>query len=234
MNVDFMLILFQIVVLIFAFSVHECAHAYAAYRLGDPTAYMLGRVTLNPLKHIDPWGSVVMPLVALISGYALLGWAKPCPVTLRNFKHVKRDDILTTMAGPASNLAMALIALIGLVILKHTPGAGSDAVLAAQVVPIPAYREMIDLQKLPVLFPIALLLYYGILTNLLLFCFNLIPIPPLDGSRVIRYFLPYKVEQVYERIGGYGIILIFFIARPLMAPIYWPLLNGFNAVLGRL
>jgi Zn-dependent protease len=234
MNVDFMLILFQIVVLIFAFSVHECAHAYAAYRLGDPTAYMLGRVTLNPMKHIDPWGSVVMPLVALISGYALLGWAKPCPVTLRNFKHVKRDDIITTMAGPASNLAMALLALVGLVILKHTPGAGADAVLAAQVVPIPAYREMIDMQKLPVLFPIALLLYYGILTNVLLFCFNLIPIPPLDGSRVIRYFLPYKVEQVYERIGGYGIILIFFIARPLMAPIYWPLLNGFNAVLARM
>jgi len=234
MSLDLLLVLFQMVVLIFAFSVHEAAHAYAAYRLGDPTAYMLGRVTLNPAKHIDPWGSVVMPLVALISGFALLGWAKPCPVTLRNFKHMKRDDILTTMAGPASNLVMAVVALIGLLILKHLPGAGSDAVLAAQVVPIRAYREVIDLHALPPLFPVALLLYYGILTNLLLFAFNLIPIPPLDGSRVFKYLLPPKAEALYEQIGGYGIILIFFIARPLMAPVYGPLLGVFDAALGRL
>ncbi len=229
-----MLILFQLVVLIFAFSVHECAHAYAAYRLGDPTAYMLGRVTLNPLKHIDPWGSVVMPLLALISGFALLGWAKPCPVTLRNFKKVKRDDILTTMAGPVSNLAMALVALVGLVILKHLPGAGEQAVYTAVAMTYSGLRDQIATANLPPLFPLALLLYYGILTNLLLFAFNLIPIPPLDGSRILKYFLPYKVEQMYERIGGYGIILIFFIARPLMGPIYGPLLGMFDAVLDKL
>jgi Zn-dependent protease len=195
---------------------------------------MLGRVTLNPVKHIDPWGSVVMPLLALISGFALLGWAKPCPVTLRNFKKVKRDDILTTMAGPLSNLAMALVALVGLVILKHLPGAGERAVYTAVAMTYSGLRDQISTANLPPLFPVALLLYYGILTNLLLFAFNLIPIPPLDGSRVLKYFLPYKVEQIYERIGGYGIILIFFIARPLMAPIYVPLLGMFDAVLGRL
>lgn len=231
MNLELMLILLQIVVLVFAFSVHECAHAYAAMRLGDPTAYMLGRVTLNPAKHIDPWGSIIMPAVALFSGLPLLGWAKPCPITLRNFRRMKRDDILTTLAGPASNLVMALLALLVLIVLKHTPGAGHDAVYAAMDMTNPAYRSQIDTTALPRLFPLALLLYYGILTNVLLFLFNLVPIPPLDGSRVIRYFLPYNVEKVYDQIGSYGIILVFFIARPLISPAYWALLGVFDSVL---
>jgi Zn-dependent protease len=224
-----MLIVFQIIVLIFAFSVHEASHAYAAYRLGDPTAYMLGRVTLNPIKHIDPWGSIVMPGLALVYGFPLLGWAKPCPVTVRNFRKVKRDDILTTFAGPASNLAMALVALILLVILKHSV-VGLHAIHVAMAL-ASGYREGIDTTNLPTLFPLALLLYYGILTNVLLFVFNLIPIPPLDGSRILRYFLPYKVEQVYSQIGGYGMILIFFIARPILGVFLNPLLNAFDFVL---
>src|ERR1700727_1311909 len=97
---EFVLILFQVVVLILAFSVHESAHAYVAMRLGDPTAYMLGRVTLNPLKHLDPWGSVAMPLLSLYYGGMLLGWAKPCPITPRNFRKIKRDETLVALAGP--------------------------------------------------------------------------------------------------------------------------------------
>jgi len=232
MSLDVMLVFIQIIVLIFAFSVHEASHAYAAYRLGDPTAYMLGRVTLNPIKHIDPWGTLVMPTLALVYGFPLLGWAKPCPVTLRNFRKVKRDDIITTLAGPVSNLAMALAALILLVILKHTPGVGHDAVYAAMDIATPAYRDQVDTTNLPAMFPIALLLYYGILTNVLLFIFNLIPIPPLDGSRIIRYFLPPKVEQIYNQIGGYGIILVFFFAGRFIFPIfYWPMLSAFDFVL---
>lgn len=230
-----MLVLFQIVVLVFAFSVHECAHAYAAMRLGDATAYMLGRVTLNPVKHIDPWGSIVMPALALIYGFPLLGWAKPCPVTLRNFRKVKRDDIITTLAGPVSNLAMALVALVGLIVLKHTPGVGHDAVYAAMDMTNPAFRSELDTTALPRMFPLALLLYYGILTNVLLFVFNLIPIPPLDGSRIIRYFLPYSVEQVYNRIGGWGILIVFFVAGRFILPIFYtPLLGAFDAVLVRM
>ena len=224
-----MLILMQLVVLIFAFSVHEAAHAYAAFRLGDPTAYMLGRMTLNPAKHIDPWGSVVMPALSLFSGLPLLGWAKPCPITLRNFKKVKRDDILTTLAGPVSNLAMAVVALMVLVVLKHTLGA--DAVQTAMLLTNPAFRSLIDTTALPRLFPLAVLMYYGILTNVLLFVFNLIPIPPLDGSRILRYFLPYRVEQLYDRIGGYAIILVFFIARPVLGLFYPPILHAFDSVL---
>lgn len=224
-----MLILCQIVVLIFAFSVHESAHAYAAMRLGDPTAFMLGRVTLNPIKHLDLWGSLIMPAIALFSGFPLLGWAKPCPVTTRNFRRIKRDDILTTLAGPASNLVMALVALVLLAVLKHTHGFGDEAVFSAMRI---VHHVPVDTSVLPQLFPLALLLYYGILTNLLLFVFNLIPIPPLDGSRIIRYFLPYKVSQMYDRIGGYGIFLVFFLAGRFIFPIFYsPLLAIFDAVL---
>jgi Zn-dependent protease len=119
---EFVLILFQLVVLVLAFSVHESAHAYVAMRLGDPTAYMLGRVTLNPLKHLDPWGSVAIPLISLYFGGFLIGWAKPCPITLRNFKNVRRDDILTSLAGPARTVLMAATALLLLVIFKHAGG----------------------------------------------------------------------------------------------------------------
>ncbi len=225
-----MLVVCQIIVLLFAFSVHESSHAYAAYKLGDPTAFMLGRVTLNPLKHIDPWGSVIMPLLALLSGYPLLGWAKPCPVTLRNFRNVKRGDILTTCAGPASNLVVAVIALVLLIIFKHTSALGLHTIHVAMALAA-GYGDKVDTTNLPPLFPFALLLYYGILTNLLLFVFNLIPIPPLDGSHVIRYYLPYKVQQVYDQIGGYGMILIFFIARPILGIFLSPVLNAFDFVL---
>ncbi len=228
MNQDVVLIVFQVIVLVFAFSVHEAAHAYAAMRLGDATAYMLGRVTLNPIKHIDPVGSIIMPLVAMFSGFPLLGWAKPCPVTLRNFRKVKRDDIITTAAGPLSNLAIAVIALILLVIMKHVPGMGADAVYTAMDV---AAHIPSDLTGVPALFPIALLLYYSILTNVLLFCFNLIPLPPLDGSRILQYFLPYSMRNFYERVGNYGIILVFLFAGRLMMPIYRPLLGLFDSML---
>ena len=228
MNLDVILILFQIVVLVFSFSLHEAAHGYAAMRLGDPTAYMLGRVTLNPARHIDPFGSVIMPLVALLSGFPLIGWAKPCPITLRNFRKVKRDDILTTMAGPASNLLLALIGLVLLIVMKHLPGVGADAVVSAMRV---AMRFPVDMDALPRAFPLALLFYYLILTNVLLFCFNLIPIPPLDGSRVFRYALPYGVQQLFDKVGAYGIILVFFFAGRLIMPLYLPVLGAFNTAL---
>jgi Zn-dependent protease len=224
MNQEFALILFQVIVLVLAFSVHESAHAYVAMRLGDPTAYMLGRVTLNPLKHIDPWGSVVIPLISLFYGGFLIGWAKPCPVTLRNFKNIKRDDILVSLAGPASNLAMAVAALILLVLVKHLGGAASAIADHAQGIDISGLR----------LFPIALLLYYGVTINLVLFVFNLFPIPPLDGSHVLRQFLPYKLERMYNQIGMFGLILIFLVGGRFIAAFYYPLLDAFDRVLAAL
>jgi Zn-dependent protease len=224
---ELVLILFQVIVLVLAFSVHESAHAYAAMRLGDPTAYMLGRVTLNPAKHLDPWGSVVIPLVSLYTGGMLIGWAKPCPVTTRNFRNLRRDDILVSLAGPASNFAMATIALLLLVIFKHAL-AGGLATIALAIAT--ANHIQVDSSSLP-LFPVALLLYYGVLINLLLFVFNLLPIPPLDGSHVLRHFLPYRVEQIYNQIGMYGLIVILLFGGRWIGSFYYPLIHLYNNLL---
>jgi Zn-dependent protease len=222
--------LFQVVVLVLAFSVHESAHAYVAMKLGDPTAYMLGRVSLNPMRHIDPLGSVLVPLISLVYGGWLIGWAKPCPVTVRNFRHVKRDDILTSLAGPASNLAMAVGALALLVLFKHLVVGGPESIQTAMEIAnrIPG----VDTSTLPFLFPLALFLYLAVVTNLLLFVFNLIPIPPLDGSHVVRQFLPYQLERAYDLIGRFGLILIFVFGGRYVLPLfYFPLLNVFYGVL---
>ena len=227
MSPEVILILFQVVVLILAFSVHESAHAYVAMRLGDPTAYMMGRVTLNPLKHLDPWGSILIPAMSLYFGGFLIGWAKPCPITPRNFKDIRRGEILTALAGPASNLAMASIALFLLVLLKHFIAGGMVAIAAAMAV---ANHVPLDLTGIA-LFPVAMLLYYGILINLLLFVFNLLPIPPLDGSQVLRQFLPYGAERVYDRIGIWGLVLFFFFGGTVLAAFYNPLLHAFNSLL---
>jgi Zn-dependent protease len=228
MSQEFVLVIFQVLVLVLAFSVHESAHAYVAMRLGDPTAYMLGRVTLNPLKHLDPLGSVIVPLISLVYGGWLIGWAKPCPVTLRNFKHIRRDDILTSLAGPASNLAMALTALVLLILFKHLVPGGADTLQAAMLT---EQHIPLDLGAIP-LFPVAMLLYYGVTINLLLFVFNLIPIPPLDGSHILKNFLPYRMEQAYLRIGGYGLLLVFLFGGSLIGRyFYFPLLNIFDSLL---
>src|ERR1700756_4466256 len=170
MPLNVVVIVFEIVVLILAFSVHECAHAWTAWRLGDPTARMLGRVTLNPLKHLDPVGSVLFPLISLVYGGFLIGWAQPTPVPGRNFKNYRRDDILVSLAGPASNLISATIALILLVIIKHVVAGGGLAIATAMA--LPHHFRGVSTENLPQLFPVALFLYYVILLNLLLFVFN--------------------------------------------------------------
>jgi Zn-dependent protease len=230
MNQEVVLIIFQVVVLILAFSVHECAHAWTASRLGDPTARMLGRVTLNPLKHLDPLGSVIMPLLALFYHWPLIGWAKPTPVTGRNFKNYRRDDILVTLAGPASNLLSATIALILLLVIKHLVPGGILAIATA--VALASHIPGVATENLPTLFPLALFLYFVILINLLLFVFNLIPIPPLDGSHVVRHFLPYKALQLYDRIGMFGLFLLFLVGGSFIFGIFFrPLLETFNHIL---
>ena len=229
MQQQFVLVIFQVVVLILAFTVHECAHAWTAWRLGDPTARMLGRITLNPLKHLDPFGSVIFPLIGLYYGGMLFGWAKPTPVTARNFKNYRRDDIIVSLAGPASNLLMASIALVLLLIMKHAVGGGLVAIEAARYL---AHRVPIATDNLPPLFPIALFLYYVIFLNLLLFVFNLIPVPPLDGSHILRHFLPYNALQVYDRIGVFGMLIIMLLAGGFIFRIFlYPLQSIFDSIL---
>jgi Zn-dependent protease len=229
MPLNVVVIVFEIVVLILAFSVHECAHAWTAWRLGDPTARMLGRVTLNPIRHLDPIGSIVFPLISLVYGGFLIGWAKPTPVTGRNFKNYRRDDILVTLAGPASNLLSATIALILLIILKHLLPGGDASIATAMAIAM--HIPGVATEGLPTLFPIALFLYLVISINLLLFVFNLIPLPPLDGSHILRHFLPYRAAQVYDRMGMFALIILFLLGGRFIAAFFYPLYNAFNHIL---
>ena len=210
---------------------HQPARGLACldgWRLGDPTARMLGRVTLNPLKHIDPFGTILIPLLCVYAGFPLIGWAKPTPVTTRNFKNIKRDDILTTLAGPASNLLTAIVATIILLVLKFVnAGTVISAMMAAQM-------GMIDpnvMHGSPILFPLTLLLYYAVLINLILMAFNLIPLPPLDGSHVVRHMLPYNWLRAYDSIGMIGLILVFLFGGRFIGMIVSPMLNVFNHIL---
>ncbi|RXH58850.1 site-2 protease family protein [Granulicella sibirica] len=232
MSLDVALVLFQVVVLFFTICVQECAHAYTAWRLGDATGKMLGRITLNPLKQLDLIGSVIFPVIGLFYGWAPIGWGRPVPVTTRNFRHYRRDDILTALAGPASNLGLAIAALLLLVVLKHSMAGGSLAVVAAIFV---AFKSPgIDLSVLPALFPIALLLYYVVFINLTMFVFNLIPIPPLDGATVLRHYLPPGALKIYDNLGIFSLVIFFLLGGRIMSIFFPPLLNIFNGVLNTL
>ncbi|HZD47298.1 MAG TPA: site-2 protease family protein [Silvibacterium sp.] len=222
--------IFQFAILVFALSLHESAHAWMASRLGDQTARMLGRVTLNPVKHIDPIGTLLIPLVMLflpMYGGFLIGWAKPTPVNTRNFKRITRDDILTTLAGPVSNLAAALACTIALVVLIHATPTGALAVreLAGGAI------DPTLMTASPVIFPMALIFYLAILLNLVLAVFNLLPLPPLDGSHIFRHMLPYNALRVYDSLGMIGLILILLIGGRVVMFFVGPALGLINWIL---
>lgn len=220
--------LFEFVILVFALSLHEAAHAWMASRLGDPTARMLGRLTLNPMKHVDPFGTILVPLAMLFlfpTGF-LIGWAKPTPVTTRNFKNLRRDDILTTLAGPLSNLAAAVAATLALAAVARLNAAGGQMVRElAGGVPGPGLNA-----PSPAV-PIVMILYLAIWLNVILAVFNLIPLPPLDGSHVLRHFLPYKALRFYDSIGVIGLLLFLFLGGRILGMFVEPLLGYVNAVL---
>ena len=224
--------LFEFVILVFALSFHEASHAWMASRLGDPTARMLGRVTLNPIKHIDLLGTIIIPLAMLFLpgfGRFLIGWAKPTPVTTRNFTHIKRDDMLTTLAGPASNLLLALACFIGLLVLENTGAQGQLAVVAAVFT---ANHVQLPMEAvLPAMFPVALLFYIGVWLNLILAVFNLLPLPPLDGSHIVRNLLPYNWVQYYDRMGMFSLILMVVVGGWIVSLFVSPALNVVNRML---
>jgi len=180
-----------IFVLIISLVVHESAHAWAALQLGDDTAYRLGRISFNPMVHLDPIGSVLVPIVmAMLPGGMIYGWAKPVPVNTLRLRQPIRDHALVAAAGPASNLLLALISalLLGLV----TGWAHS-------------HPESIRSEALPFL---ALLFEWGISLNILLALFNLIPLPPLDGSWIMMAFLRGEAAEAYDRLRPYGFVLV--------------------------
>ncbi|MFB3915500.1 MAG: site-2 protease family protein [Terriglobales bacterium] len=228
MTTEHVNILFQVIVFLFAISVHESAHAWMAYRLGDPTAFMLGRVTLNPVKHIDLWGTVILPLLAIITHFPVIGWAKPTPVNTRHFKHLVRDDILTSVAGPISNLLVASVAVAIMVVMQLVSPVGRAAVGNAMIY---TFTRGMPLETNSVLVPLALLLYNAMFINVLLAVFNLIPVPPLDGSHVVRHFLSDSIRRVYDSVGVFGLFLLLFWGGGLLWTLMSPFVQFFNGLL---
>ena len=226
---EIVLKIFEFVLLLFSLSIHEAAHAWTASRLGDQTARMLGRVTLNPAKHIDPIGTILLPLLMLFAGpYGgrfLIGWARPTPVNPRNFTRYVRGDVLTTLAGPASNLLVSIICTIALVVLaKSSP-------LAAGLVRGLAFGGFDPALMGTGVFPAVLLLYMALTLNLFLAFFNLLPLPPLDGSHLIRHLLPTRMLAVYDQLGIYSLILMFVFGGRVVNLFVGPALAAINHVL---
>jgi len=187
-GIDPIFLLISIAVLLFSLSIHESAHAWTADWLGDSTGRDLGRVTLNPLAHIDPIGSLLFPLLGFLSGGVIFGWAKPVPVNTRHLKNPKKDHVLIAAAGPASNVTAALVFLVGLkTMILLDPSLASDG---------------------HTLYPLFLLFYLGLIINVILAVFNVIPIPPLDGSWILSGLLPENLSVLFDRIRPYGFMLL--------------------------
>jgi Zn-dependent protease len=226
-------ILFQIIAFVFAISVHESAHAWMANRRGDPTARMLGRITLNPIKHIDPVGTVLLPLVAALAQIPMLGWAKPTPVDTRNFRKPVLDDILTSVVGPISNFAVATIVGAGLGIIALLSNLGKSIIHVLPLV-YPNRLELLAAQTSSILMPLTLFFYELAIINIVLGVFNLIPVPPLDGSHVLRHLLPPEAQRVYDTVGWIGLLALIYLGGGLLGRVIFPAIDVFNSVLVRL
>ena len=188
-NIDFVQVFVTFLVLLCSLTVHEAAHAWTADRLGDPTARLLGRISLNPAVHVDPVGTIAFPLIALITGVPVLGWAKPVPVTITRLRgHWKRKFMMIAAAGPASNLVIAAIASL---ILHVLPAATQEPTLEGALTPL------------------ILFLRITIYLNVLLAVFNMVPIPPLDGGNVLAGVLRGPVADMYDGLRPYGFFILY-------------------------
>lgn len=186
--------IYIIPILIFSVVIHEMAHAWVALKCGDTTAKDLGRITLNPIPHIDLFGSILVPLFSIIAtGRVFIAWAKPVPIDGRNFRHFKRDDTLVTIAGPISNLIIALLCSVFVIIIYYITTSMN------------LQEGSYTFQFLGYMFK---MFYAGILLNVSLAVFNMIPIPPLDGSHVMANLLPDELAMKYRQIGFLGIFII--------------------------
>jgi Zn-dependent protease len=200
-------LLIALPILIFSVVLHEIAHGWAARWQGDPTAAMLGRLTLNPIPHLDPIGSVLVPAVlAMLPGGIIFGWAKPVPVNPRNFRNYKSGDIIVSLAGVTVNFFLAIAFTLLMVVVTW------GARMAPEMVDV--WRTLMEMAR------------YGVLINFVLMLFNLLPIPPLDGSHVMYHLLPPRAAVRYREMGRYGMLLVFaflFLGgfRILWVPLQW-------------
>jgi len=194
---------------VFAITVHEVAHGWVANYLGDPTAKSLGRLTLNPIKHIDPIGTVVLPLILVYLGGFIFGWAKPVPVTWQNLRSPRRDMAIVAAAGPVANLIMMILwAVLAKVLLTidQTPG--------------------------PLLQFVLVMCSIGIIINIILMVLNLLPLLPLDGGRVVTSLLPPRLAVLYSRLEPFGLIVILvLLVTGVLANILMPVVSALEAVI---
>ncbi len=230
MKLEYVNYVFEVIVFLFAISFHESAHAWMANRCGDPTARMLGRISLNPIKHIDPLGTVILPLIAMITHIPVLGWAKPTPVDPRNFRNPVLDDIKTAVVGPISNFVVAGGALLFLIAIALTSRLGAGIINLIPYV-YPDRLEMLANQTNSLLMPISLLAYELMLINIVLAIFNMIPVPPLDGSHVLRHFLPETMRRAYDMVGWFGLIALIYLAPGFVGRLIWPVVGVFDSML---
>jgi Zn-dependent protease len=229
MPLTYALIVFELVVMVLSISLHDCAQAWAANRLGDPTARMMGRLTMNPARHFDLLGMLIWPVLFIFRSPLILGWGKPITFTPRNFRNPSRDEMLATLAGPAAQLLAAVIALILLIIVRHTvPGSLDSLVIASQL----AMRNLaMGTEGLPGIFPLILFLYFCILVNILLFVFNLVPLPFLDGGKILMHYLPFNAAKTYQSMSLYLMFGFFFLGFYVIQIAFFPIMTVFKILL---
>lgn len=221
-NLEYLaIILIELVCIVFSIMVHEISHGYAAYRLGDPTAKNAGRLTLNPVKHLDPMGSVVLPLILALMNGPIFAYAKPVPYNPYYFKNRKKGELIVAFAGPLSNVAQALVgALI--------------CFLASYAAPSVYFVSQPAWQLLSWIYTFG---YYYCYINLVLFFFNIIPLPPLDGASIVAVFLNEKGLEAFYKIKQYSmfILLAVMILIPMVTPwnpLSWYIRHTAGALLG--
>ncbi len=216
----------QLMAFALALSLHEAAHGFVAERLGDPTARWLGRITLNPIKHIDPFGTILFPLLLAAVGAPVLGWAKPVPFVTRNLRNQRWGPALVGLAGPASNIALGIAVTLVLLLAKAV---------------MPGFRPLLvvlvhegAMGAAGLAAPLVYLLFALAMINLVLAVFNLIPIPPLDGSHIVEAALPARAAFTYARLRPYGMfILLAFFWSGLFGHVLKPFLYGLLWILQR-
>jgi Zn-dependent protease len=192
---------------IFAITVHEAAHGYAARHFGDMTAHAAGRISLNPLRHVDPVGTILVPLLTMLAGGILFGWAKPVPVNFSRLRHPKRDMLWVAAAGPGSNLVMAILWALAYKFSGGLPEAASV--------------------------PFSLMAQAGVMINTVLMVLNLLPLPPLDGGRIAVSLLPHSLAWKFARIEPYGfVILLVLMFTGILGKILGPLIDTMIGLLG--